>query len=215
MATMPSTILTAIWLLVSVTHGLSLPSLARRATTIPAPLSVPPTDYWEGVDGQWNTQALRLGTPVQYSRVIVSTASQETYVIHPKVCEYTTNATACSKLADSRGGIYNSNLSTTYETEGIYEIWMEKNLKYEANALYGYDSVTLGYDGQSMPTLKHQIIGAISADIYQYGLFGLHPKSTNFTNITQNVPSYMATLYDQKLIPSVSWGYTAGAIYSE
>jgi hypothetical protein len=215
MATMPSTILTALWLLVSVTHGLSVPSLARRATTIPAPLSVPSTDYWEGMDGQWNTFAIRVGSPVQYSRVLISTASQESYVIHPKICDYITNATQCSLLEDSRGGVFNSNLSTTYETQGIYEIWMEKNLKYIANALYGYDEISLAYAGQGMPTLKHQIVGAISADTYQFGFFGLHPKSTNFTNITQNVPSYMSTLYDQKLIPSVSWGYTAGAIYSK
>jgi hypothetical protein len=211
---MPSTILTAIWLLASLTHGLSLPSLARRATSIPAPLSVSPTDYWEGVDGQWSTFPLRVGSPAQVSRVLVSTAVQHSYVIHPKICEYV-NKTVCTQLADSRGGIYNSNVSTTYEKENIYQIYMEKNLNYVANALYGYDQIGLGYDGQGMPTLKHQIVGAMSVDIYQFGFFGLHPKGTNFTNFTQNIPSYMSTLKTQKLIPSLSWGYTAGAIYSE
>lgn len=193
--------------------GFSTPIL-RRAISIPAPLSVPPTTYWEGIDGTWNTFALQVGTPAQTSRVLISTALQESFVINPKACQFTTTNEQCNDLADNRGGVYNSNSSTTYENQGIYELRVEQNLDYAGTGLFGYESVALGYTGEAMPLLKHQIIGQVAVEDFWYGYFGLHPKSTNFTDLLQNVPSYMTSLYQQRLIPSVSWGYTAGAIYS-
>ncbi|MCJ1475099.1 hypothetical protein MMC13_003759 [Lambiella insularis] len=44
-------------------------------------------------------------------------------------------------------------------------------------------------------------------------MFGVNPKPTNFTSIGENQASYMTTLKDQNLIPSVSFGYTAGNQY--
>jgi len=45
------------------------------------------------------------------------------------------------------------------------------------------------------------------------GLFGLTPRSKNFTSFNDPVPSFMQSLQNQSKIPSLSWGYTAGNQY--
>lgn len=44
-------------------------------------------------------------------------------------------------------------------------------------------------------------------------MFGINPASTNFSATDKDQPSYMSTLKDQNLIPSLSFGYTAGNQY--
>ena len=55
-------------------------------------------------------------------------------------------------------------------------------------------------------------IGIATKDFY-LGIFALGPKPTNFTSFDDPQPSYMWSLKNQSLIPSLSWGYTAGAPY--
>jgi len=45
------------------------------------------------------------------------------------------------------------------------------------------------------------------------GIFGLGPKPTNFSDFNQPQPSYLWSLKNQSLIPSLSFGYSAGAPY--
>ncbi|KAF2671392.1 acid protease [Microthyrium microscopicum] len=187
--------------------------LAYISSTIavkPTVISVTPAQNWEGIDGSWNTFALRVGTPPQVVRVLPSTNSQETWVIAPRACLYEDDKDAC---AEARGGVFNTNASTTFAQQGLYDLGLEKQLNYSGNAIFGYDTVALGYAGEGGPSLNHQIVGALAKEDYWFGHLGLHPKSTNFTNVTQNVPSFVASLRTEGLIPSVSWGYTAGAPY--
>lgn len=46
-----------------------------------------------------------------------------------------------------------------------------------------------------------------------FGLFGLGPKPTNFTDFNEPQPSFMWTLRKQSIIPSLSYAYSAGAVY--
>ena len=46
-------------------------------------------------------------------------------------------------------------------------------------------------------------------------MFGLGPLPTNFSGFDQPQPSYMSTLKNQSLIPSLSFGYSAGASYRD
>lgn len=96
---------------------------------------------------------------------------------------------------------------------GLYDLWVEGNLGLTGNAEYGYDTVGLGYPGEGGVTLNKQTVGAMAAPDFNFGHFGIDPKSTNFTNFTTEAPSFMTSLRTQNLIPSVSWGYTAGAPY--
>jgi hypothetical protein len=47
------------------------------------------------------------------------------------------------------------------------------------------------------------------------GTFGLSPRPTNFTNFDNPQPSYLTSLKSKNLIPSLSYGYTAGAPYRQ
>lgn len=44
-------------------------------------------------------------------------------------------------------------------------------------------------------------------------MFPLGPKPTNFTNFDYPQPSFLWSLKNESYIPSLSWGYTAGAKY--
>jgi hypothetical protein len=49
---------------------------------------------------------------------------------------------------------------------------------------------------------------------FLFGVFGLGPKPTNFTDgFNDPQPSFMWSLKNQSMIPSISYGYTAGAPY--
>ena len=55
----------------------------------------------------------------------------------------------------------------------------------------------------------------MAPEFYYMGLFGLNHQATNFTNFASQRASYLMTLKQQGLIPSLSWAYTAGAQYSK
>ncbi|KAL2349943.1 peptidase aspartic [Cryomyces antarcticus] len=177
---------------------------------LPAPISIAPDQNWDGIDGLWNSFTLRIGTPEQFVRTFVSTSSQQTWVVLPEGCQSTTNPSSC---ADARGWDYKINQSSTWETIGLYSLWIERNLGYTGNAQYGYDTVGLGGVGEGGPTLKNMTVGGLAVNDFYLGIFGVNPKPTNFTSFAEGSPSYITTLRDQNLIPSVSFGYIAGARY--
>ncbi|KAL8748476.1 MAG: hypothetical protein Q9184_007278, partial [Pyrenodesmia sp. 2 TL-2023] len=90
---------------------------------------------------------------------------------------------------------------------------LEENLGYSGNGRYGYDTVALGWEGSDGPSLEHQVVGGIATKEFYLGAFGLNPRSTNFTNFTNPIPSFLSTLKNQSIIPSLSWAYTAGNQY--
>ncbi len=71
----------------------------------------------------------------------------------------------------------------------------------------------LGIQGSGGPSLPSQIVAAFSTDDFYLGFFGVNPDSTNFTQQEQGIASYMTALKNQNLIPSLSFGYTAGNQY--
>lgn len=75
------------------------------------------TRYREGIDGPWSSIDLAVGSPPQDVRVLVSLAGQETWVVLPKGC--VDNTTSC---IDSRGNIFNPNVSSTWQNQGIYDL---------------------------------------------------------------------------------------------
>ncbi|SMR41706.1 unnamed protein product [Zymoseptoria tritici ST99CH_1E4] len=178
--------------------------------TILAPISINPDQNWDGIDGAWSTFTLRVGNPAQNVRTLVSTAGYQTWVVLPQGCQAAASQTAC---AESRGWTFDSNASTSFDRIGIYDLWIERNLGYTGNAIYGYDAVGLGGQGEGGPTLKNTTVGTFAVEDFYLGMFGVNSKATNFTDFNTQSPSYMALLKEEKLIPSVSFGYTAGAQY--
>ncbi|KAK4503908.1 hypothetical protein PRZ48_004823 [Zasmidium cellare] len=181
-----------------------------NSTAVPAPISFSPDQSWLGIDGSWSTFTLRVGTPAQSVKVLVSFASYQTWVVLPQGCQAATDEDAC---AQTRGETFDNNTSSTFDYVGIYDLWIERNLGYDGNAIYGYDVVGLGLNGQGGPTLKNTTVGALAVEDFYLGMFGVNPKPTNFTSFNEGSPSYITQLKQQNYIPSVSFGYTAGAKY--
>lgn len=151
---------------------------------------------------------MRVGTPAQNLRVFISTSSPDTWVVLPSGC-----STGDSDCLEERGKTYNYNTSSTWSQYGFYELGTQQNLNISVQAVFGNDTLGLGIQGSGGPTLENQIIGAFASPELYLGMFGLNPASTNFTPEDQGRASYMSTLKNQSLIPSLSFGYTAGAKY--
>lgn len=152
-----------------------------------------------------------MGTPEQDVRVLISTASQQTWVILEKGC--LPGAKVCS---DARGGIFYPENSTTWSLHGAgyYELSLEQNLlNISANGLYGSDTLGLSLQRSDGPTLENQVIGGIAAEEFYLGIFGLNPRPTIFSVNESGQASYITSLREQNMVPSTSFGYTAGAPY--
>ncbi|KAH8885282.1 acid protease [Thozetella sp. PMI_491] len=192
--------------------------------TKPSPIVVSPSQHFEGNDGPWSTFDLRVGTPEQYVRALVSTASPETIVV--------LSSYGCSQdvfhpvpvpasCAVSRGMMFNASASKTWQDQGNYSInhdgsGLEANLGYSQIMDFGLDTLGLGLvAGANGPTLQNQTLsGVVYPSPFYLGTFGLNSEPVNLTNLgNSSTPSYLTTLKKQKLIPSLSWSYTAGAIY--
>ncbi|KAH6698340.1 aspartic peptidase domain-containing protein [Leptodontidium sp. MPI-SDFR-AT-0119] len=180
----------------------------------PAPLVVPPSQVWDGNDGPWSSFFLRVGSPPQTVRVLLSTASNQPLVVLPQGC----CSDDPSDCANGRGGLFQSNSSSTWTQNnvtagGVFSLAIESNAGLSGDASYGSDTVALGYVGSGAPALDGQNVGGITTKDFFMGVFGVNPAATNFSASSNPVQSYMANLKTQKQIPSLSYGYTAGNKY--
>lgn len=74
----------------------------EESPAIPPPFSLSPSQYWDGIDGNWSSFTLRLGNPEQLVRAFVSFTIYQTLAVLPQGCESFTDKSAC---ADARGWI--------------------------------------------------------------------------------------------------------------
>jgi hypothetical protein len=89
----------------------------------------------------------------------------------------------------------------------------ESGLGLTGNAFYGFDTVELGLGG--LPMLQAQLVAGLATNDFWLGSLGLSPVPFNFTTLNDPVPSMLGSLRNRSLIPSSSWGYTAGAFYRD
>ncbi|KAK4542912.1 hypothetical protein LTR36_006101 [Oleoguttula mirabilis] len=109
-----------------------------------------------------------------------------------------------------------NNESSTWDLIGLYTLdAQELQLGYSGNGLYGFDIVSL-IDGNGSDVVLNQtkqvVAGVVDLDFW-LGVFGLGPKSVNFTTFNDPIPNFMSDLVNSNQIPSLSWGYTAGTYY--
>ncbi|KAL8991675.1 MAG: hypothetical protein Q9169_007757 [Polycauliona sp. 2 TL-2023] len=183
--------------------------MAATSLELALPIAWKPSQYWENGDW-WSSFALRVGSPAQVVRVLISTAGQATWVSSERAC-LPTDFKACE---EDHGGLFRSNSSQTWKELGFYSLGLETNLGPADNATFGLDSVALDFSNATGgPLLNNQILAALSGDQYRLGVFGLGQQPTNLSDFTNPHPSFLTTLHSQRLIPSLSWSYTAGARY--
>lgn len=183
--------------------------------TEPAPIFVASSGKFLGDDGAWSTFAVDVGTPPQTLQLLASTSQSATWAVSLNGCEGKDDATNCT---DARGGLFDSSKSSTWFRKDIYQLNEAMNLGYrgnEYNGTYGFDTMALsGPSGSPRISLDHQVIAglAVSKGFY-LGSIGLAPQTVNFSNSGDSSPSFISSLKEQNLIPSLSYGYTAGAFY--
>jgi hypothetical protein len=105
--------------------------------------------------------------------------------------------------------------SSTWSNIGIFQVAAREELGYNASGLYGLDNLGLMIANSGGPTLKSQVIGAVTNPRLWVGRLGMDVKPSNFSGFENPQRSLIQTLKDEKYIPSLSYGYTAGAYYSE
>lgn len=183
-----------------------------------APIVVAPSGDFIGDDGPWSSFLINVGNPPQQLQVLVSTEVSSTWVVAPGGCgpAYPVNCTG------ARGGAYDSTKSSTWNVNALYSLAAETNLgnPYSASSQignFGYD--TVGIPGQSdvaNVSLDHQVIAAIETNTYYLGSLGLSSQNITFsTDSSDTSPSFLGSLRNENLIPSLSFGYTAGASYRQ
>ncbi|KAJ4335125.1 hypothetical protein N0V95_008992 [Ascochyta clinopodiicola] len=182
------------------------------------PLVFSPSQHWQGHDGNWSSFVVRVGTPEQNFRVLPSPATGEVILPDFRGCQPSAgNPYNCAELRgvfDTNGlSGFQFNVSETWQDIGIFGAELEKNLGYDANVSYGHDNVGLMMQNSGGPTLTDQVVGSLKNMPFFVGFFGLSPNPSNFSKFNDPQRSYLATLKDEQHIPSLSYGYSAGAYY--
>lgn len=166
-----------------------------------------------GIDGNWSTFLLNVGTPTQTLEVLISTAGNQNVVIGSHGCDGLTD-TNCEA---SRGGVFYSGNSSTFQSNTAdldtqsYDLTLESYMGNTSKANMGFDDITIGWIGGDGPAINNQTIAIINSTDFWLGSFGLRPLNSTFNG--ESVESCLQQLVNQSLIPSSSWAYTAGAYY--
>jgi len=168
----------------------------------------------EGRDGQWSTFVFHVGNPPQEVRLLPSTGSSTTYVVaEPVGCNLTSDP-----FCEARGEIFSSEDSTSWKPAGGYNLFFGQayGMGIGANGAYGLDTLGPGFvdnETGALLSLDSQLIVGIVSKDYYLGFFGLNLQPFNLSDHNQPITSFIATLHNQGLIPSLTWSYTAGAHY--
>ena len=190
-------------------------------TASPSPISFSPSQDWDGMDGQWSSFIVRVGTPEQNFRVFPAPAMGETIVPIVDGCTGPRDIPDCGKLRGvstfegmPSGGLQ-VNESSTWSEIGIYHLDLKPDLSFTAKGLYGLENIGLMVQNSGGPLIENAVVAGVKSKVIWDGLFGLSPKGSNFSEFDNPQPSYITNLKNQNMIPSLSFGYTAGAYYSE
>ncbi|KAF2456605.1 aspartic peptidase domain-containing protein, partial [Lineolata rhizophorae] len=166
----------------------------------------------DGSDGPWSTFAFRVGTPPQTVKLLIATSGQETWVVNSGACASAGSEEETALCDRDRGFTFNVTNSESWSDNGDYVLEEESNLGYGGIGNYGFDVVTVGWEGSGGPKLDDQIVAAIMAEEWTAsGMFGVSPRPTNFTDFRNPRPSFLSSLRERNLVPSLSYGYTAGS----
>ncbi|KAH4056841.1 hypothetical protein HBH49_037960 [Parastagonospora nodorum] len=167
------------------------------------PLVVESSGRWLGNDGDWSSFYVHVGSPPQVFQVLPSLSAQTFYLPLDKDCGRF-NISDCgelrgvdvwaSKLSD---GFHPQN-STTWHELGVYGIGVGEVFGLNGNV----DPVNLE---------NHPIMAYTTSDMW-IGVLGLSPHTMNISD-TVRPRSFLNQLKEKGHIPSLSFGYQAGAYH--
>ncbi|EAT88505.1 hypothetical protein SNOG_04745 [Parastagonospora nodorum SN15] len=182
------------------------------------PLVVESSGRWLGNDGDWSSFYVHVGTPPQVFQVLPSLSAQTLYLPLDKDCGRF-NISDCgelrgvevwaSKLSD---GFHPQN-STTWHELGVYGIGVGEVFRLNGNGIFGNDTAGLDTSGVIDPVNleNHPIMAYTTSDMW-IGVLGLSPHTMNISD-TVRPRSFLNQLKEKGHIPSLSFGYQAGAYH--
>ncbi|PHH64591.1 hypothetical protein CDD81_4202 [Ophiocordyceps australis] len=182
-------------------------ALVRVAEALdPAPVALQ-AGSWLGNDGNWSSVSFLLGSSSAQSNVFVSTSLSEFWAIGPGGC-----VAKEPRCIAARGGIYSPSESKQRTSIGFWQLGLQY-LGLKANGEYGLDTIST----QSPITniafgMSNVIIAAVNTTQAFIGYLGLGIQQGRFGDKVIESPLTQA-VQTFGLIPSYSYGFTAGAHY--
>ncbi|GME48814.1 acid protease [Neofusicoccum parvum] len=101
-------------------------------------------------------------------------------------------------------------------TRGSALLDLENNLEFhESMGMYGLDTIRLGFNQEENALVVNntQVVGFTDQGYSYMGLLGMSNAESSISNTDKPMKSLIQTLKDNSQIPSLSYGYTAGAYY--
>lgn len=173
------------------------------------------------------------GTPPQHFQVLPSLNSRTIYIPWSVDCEsiplancsasrgaevLTSNSSSTSSMSFG----FQPNASSTWQEIGEHNLEPGTQFELDGTSLYGYDSAGISFVGNVNDnlTIQGQAVGAYSTPSeiglsrLWLGRLGLSQFDMTINNTNRPV-SFLHALKQQGHIPSLSYGYQAGAAYRE
>ena len=154
-----------------------------------------------------------MGNPPQQVYVVPSTLVPVSWVVSTAAC----GLDQPSNCDDTRGGLFDQGNSKTWENvtnPNYLSLGVESSLGYQSDdgGYFGFDSIILGA-AQGGISVDKSVVAAITTTDSYTGVLGLAARNVTVGNDTSTL-SLLASLRNSTQIPSLSYGYTAGAFYS-
>ncbi|KAF1817156.1 acid protease, partial [Eremomyces bilateralis CBS 781.70] len=198
----------------------------RRSGITPQTVSLQPTGEFEGSDGQWSTFAVSVGSDNQPFRVLVSTSSPSTWIPREGSCSNGNPPSNCTGLRGIEANFGTKSqgyqLAPSKELDqGVYPLKVGNDdtkerygPSFDMAARFANDSISLSSDTGNDVTLDSQVIAAFVTNKTLLGTLGLYWGHNTFGRVS--VGSMFSTIPNSttSFRPSLSYGYTAGAVYS-
>ncbi|CAI6334366.1 unnamed protein product [Periconia digitata] len=183
-------------------------------------LAFEPSGAWLGSDGIWSGFTISVGTPPQNFTVLPATNAQHIYIPAADDCKRIPRFDCASSRGvgafdNARSLGFQANASSTWKLIGLHEVGLNQNLAWSGNGVTGYETIGFG-DDDKVPdrgkVMDGEVVTAyVTPDIW-VGLLGLGGSSITYRE-GERVGSFISHLKEKRIIPSESFGYTAGASY--
>ncbi|KAF4554429.1 Hypothetical protein D9617_4g001830 [Elsinoe fawcettii] len=178
------------------------------------PLSLPAASVWD-YSGEWNLFEVSLGTPPQTFRLLPHITGNTVLVPTGDICRTIETDGACA----ARHGVlpfqgrnstgFRANESSTWESIQVDSAAVMGSDFKDVQALYGFDTVSFSPD----QVLERRVAGAFEDEDLLTGMLGLDARSVNMSRLGSPQQSTLDALRSNATIPSLSFGYGAGAFY--
>jgi hypothetical protein len=211
--------------------------IKRTGAVLPRAFSVQPSAQFEIFDGNWSTFNIQVGggpSESQNFRATVSTSSFSIWLPEPGNCTNSSASFSSSDCAATRGvGFYEGAQSLGYDgsrsntSRALDLVNMDIGGQLDPGTLFGSEYLATGmlwvdYLYMSSGTGSSTVNSSDQVPIYGYRdieyylpTFGIGYGAVEDTGSNVTTNSTLLSMATAGVIPSQSWGYTAGAYYRE